>query len=349
MKSMTTNKRVRGEEGIAAILIAMFIMIILTLITLGFARIMRREQRQALDSSLTTQAFYAAESGINDAISAINSGALTTDINTCVSASFPNRTVSATQNASYSCLLVDQTPSNLEYNQGSITANRSTVIPIEASVPGQYFKTLTISWSSDDTAPHSFRRCTDTLLDTVSNWTGDTGLLRFDLVPIVTSSGNTVTRDSPGGLIDSTMSAYLNPAKSSCAGNSPINFASGTSNQGRIYTEHCNVGNTPRDCNMTINLPSTVHKYMLRVKSMYHNSNMTITGTDTSDANVSFFGAQKQIDSTGKVSDVVRRLQVRVPSKQVPVPEYVVQSMDGICKQLDVAPAPSPTADNNCP
>jgi hypothetical protein len=43
------------------------------------------------------------------------------------------------------------------------------------------------------------------------------------------------------------------------------------------------------------------------------------------------------------VNDVVRRLQVRIPSKQIAVPEFVVQSMDGVCKQQGVAPG-SPSA-----
>ena len=64
------QRQAKDERGMVAIMIAMFLMIILSLITLGFLRLMQREQRQALDNSLSTQAYYAAESGINDAVKA---------------------------------------------------------------------------------------------------------------------------------------------------------------------------------------------------------------------------------------------------------------------------------------
>jgi hypothetical protein len=58
----------RREGGFVSIIVCMIIMTILSLITIGFAQIMAREQRQALDRQLSSQAFYAAESGVNDAL-----------------------------------------------------------------------------------------------------------------------------------------------------------------------------------------------------------------------------------------------------------------------------------------
>src|ERR1039458_10050844 len=62
------------QSGFASIVIASVIILVLSLITVGFAQLMQREQRSALDRQLSSQAYYAAESGINDAVSAINSG-----------------------------------------------------------------------------------------------------------------------------------------------------------------------------------------------------------------------------------------------------------------------------------
>ena len=50
-----------------AILVTMNLMIVISLIVLGFAQISRRNQRQSLDRQLSTQAFYAAETAVNDA------------------------------------------------------------------------------------------------------------------------------------------------------------------------------------------------------------------------------------------------------------------------------------------
>ena len=57
----------RDQRGIASLIITMVSMVIVTLIVLGFATLSRREQRQSLDRQLSTQAFYAAESGVEDA------------------------------------------------------------------------------------------------------------------------------------------------------------------------------------------------------------------------------------------------------------------------------------------
>ncbi len=69
----------QNESGLAAIAVTMIIMGIVTLIVVGFATLMRREQRQALDQQLSTQAFYAAESGVN-ATRAYIDGLSSTDI-----------------------------------------------------------------------------------------------------------------------------------------------------------------------------------------------------------------------------------------------------------------------------
>ena len=47
--------------------------VIISLIVLGFAQLARRNQRQTLDSQLSTQTYYAAESGVNAALRIVRS------------------------------------------------------------------------------------------------------------------------------------------------------------------------------------------------------------------------------------------------------------------------------------
>jgi hypothetical protein len=68
-------KRDRNEEGLVSIIVVTIVIIILSLMTIGFAKIMDREFRQSLDRELAVQANYAAESGMNDARNYIASGA----------------------------------------------------------------------------------------------------------------------------------------------------------------------------------------------------------------------------------------------------------------------------------
>src|SRR5487761_1517319 len=70
MKGVTlkrTKSNIRqSQQGFASIVIAIVLVTVLALITTGFAQLSRREQQTALDKTLTNQAYYAAESGIND-------------------------------------------------------------------------------------------------------------------------------------------------------------------------------------------------------------------------------------------------------------------------------------------
>ena len=330
------HKQELNEEGMVAIMIAMFLMIILSLITLGFMRLMQREQRQALDNNLSTQAYYAAESGINDAIKAARTNPAYAKASCGPDATLSTNTISATLLASYPCVLVDQSPSSLEYNNGSIKTDRSTVVPLQAPA-GVTFNKVQIAWSSTSTSP-TFTDCSTTKLPTAGSWGANTGIMRIDLIP----ADGALSRNS---LIDNAINLYLFPCTNTSGTTNAILYTNhiGPSKQGQIVAVKCTLGASPRDCILDVdfsNLPvgafSQQNQYYLRMKGIYVSSNVTITGLDATGKKINLSGAQVKIDSTGKVNDVVRRLQVRVPIKQFPIPEYVVQSMDGICKKLEV-------------
>ena len=87
MKKDTVQPKKSGwnEEGFASIVIALILIIVLSLLTIGFAQLARREQQTALSKQLANQAQYAAESGINDAYYDLSHNDPTT-----VSATYPN-------------------------------------------------------------------------------------------------------------------------------------------------------------------------------------------------------------------------------------------------------------------
>lgn len=55
----------RNQKGASAIMFALFFIMVISLISLGFATLSRRDQRATLDKTLSAQAQLAAESGIN--------------------------------------------------------------------------------------------------------------------------------------------------------------------------------------------------------------------------------------------------------------------------------------------
>jgi hypothetical protein len=89
-------------------------------------------------------------------------------------------------------------------------------------------------------------------------------------------------------------------------------------------------------------------RYIARIKSVYNNADLRITATavDNSGVNVEFIGAQIAIDATGRANDVLRRINVHIGNPDYPIPEAVIQSMDGVCKDVWIVP-PS-TANYGC-
>ncbi len=59
------------ERGFVSLFTVIFFMLLISVITIGFIRVMSVEQRQALDNDLTANALSAAESGVEDAKRAI--------------------------------------------------------------------------------------------------------------------------------------------------------------------------------------------------------------------------------------------------------------------------------------
>lgn len=357
----------RNQNGLAAIIVATIIMIILSLITLGFARLMRREQRQALDRSLSSQAFYAAESAVNDAVRKIQDEAnpYIDDKEACTqdSATFTGA-VDGSLGSSYTCLLIDQSPPTLEYTQGSISTTSSKVIPIKASPlvksgPSPKIGKISIAWEdpglSTTTAGLSttpiFGCPSPVTLPTFTTWSSKTpGMLRLDIIP-----ADALDRTS---LQNQTASLYLYPASNGCAtATSSISFASYIGdNKGQIVKVNCAPADAtrPRDCEISVDMDFAHQNtlYYMRVRSIYRNSDMTVRiyDTGTPQKQLAIRGAQVQIDATGKVNDVLRRVQVRVPvTKSYPIPEFVLQTTDSICKKLEVAPSPANIATNTCP
>lgn len=364
MGSMRVTNSKRNQNGLAAIIVATIIMIILSLITLGFARLMRREQRQALDRSLSSQAFYAAESAVNDAVRRVQDDVspYLADKTTCNqdSATFTG-VVDGSIGSSYTCLLIDQAPPSLEYTQGSISTSSSKVIPIREET-GKLINQMRIAWEDPGlttttaglSSTPTFTCPATVALPAFTAWNSRTpGMLRLDIIP-----ADALDRAS---LTSRTISMYLYPVSDGCNGatKTVVNYSTqvGDANKGQIIKVNCTPGSAPRDCELKLVFDgaSPNRLYYMRVRSVYRSSDMTVRIYDTADTSEaavqsSIKGAQIQIDATGKVNDVLRRIQVRVPvKKSYPIPEFVVQSTDSICKKIEVAPAPANIVNNSCP
>ena len=348
-------KQSSDQSGIVSIMVTIILMAVMTLIVLGFAEVARHDQREALDRQLSNQAFYAAESGVNDAqhiiVNDINANTIPPDKTTCGIDSTYEPTANsnivdindAIPNVRYTCLLVNTTPPSLAYPLS--TQGTSQVFPIDGVDSAGNAQTVTsvqLKWQStgSDTAPAANCPTSTGTLPPATSWTCGYGLLRVDLVPITS-----VTRSS---LMQNDFTAFLVPIK---AGSGAVSYQGngqnvelGSANQGTMVAANCD--NT--QCTATIDTSSiNSSKYYMRVSTVYQDASLQIYANGASGA-LNLANAQALLDSTGQAQDVLRRIQVRVPmsSSGGLFSDFALETTDSICKQIVALPSGST---DSCP
>jgi hypothetical protein len=374
VNNLETNK---NQDGFASIVIAIILVLVLSLVTVGFAQLMNREQRQALDKQLSSQAYYAAESGVNDAVKAINAGYTQAKTDCGPIAESPSVPGSAylsnnkvgqiggadenTTDASYPCLLINPTPPTLEF--GSVDIGKSRALEMEGRDKNTgepvLINSVEISWEdpNDGTSfvPAANSDCTSLPPATANGsdpkWTY-TGMLKMQLIPI---SPAFLSRDL---LSNFTATAYLCP-NDGTGTPTTTNYlkVSGSANAGLMVKGNCNQSakpDEPRYCNAIINNLSILgaKTFFLDLRSIYNPTRVTVKaygiGSVSSATQLNIAQAQTLVDSTGKSHDVLRRIQVRVPAhNSYAIPDGTTAS---ICKQLSLYPNQTTTpSSSECP
>lgn len=183
-----------SQEGIVSIMVVSVLIVLLSLVTIGFARLMNRETRQALDRQLGLQSYYAAESGINDAIKYLDgikaSGQPITRANATIDKCSgdtgklnQNLSGGANPNAQYSCVLIDPEPSSLLY---TIKAGQSKIFSFDQ----ERLSSLLVSWqNSNETKVDNYRPTGNKDFLSTSTWGGKTGAIRVSIYPVMFKAG----------------------------------------------------------------------------------------------------------------------------------------------------------------
>lgn len=330
MKRIEHNKE---QAGLVSIVSVMLITLIITVITLSLASLTRRSLRQSLDEQLSTQAQYAAESGINDAIKKIESG-LNTDVTSCQQtgsstgkgALFPDNTLSGADNVRYTCVLISRTS-----NEIVTDVKRDGVKSYELTPESGAISSLTFTWRNTNNDMPETTNCISSsgCLTNAGSWGRRLGLLRIRLV-----SGDTLSQENFSKFID--VVGYPGTIDGSNE-----NTISGVTFPANYFTaSKCVEGS----CSLVINNLSQPGrtKYFMQAYSYYKDLNLTVTGAKVGGGGgVVFTGAQATIDVTGAARDVVKRVQVRVPisnsvseSNYSSLPPFTLGVGDKLCKRF---------------
>lgn len=385
IKEMNSNNK---QQGFVAIFTVIIIMAILSLITLGFSNITRQALRRTLDDQLNSQAFYAAETGINRAwryIDGLDEGAgasgpvsLTYVKDSCPDpADDYGYAIDPSANISISCLLVNMVPEDFDPGTVPVAGTnppiRTYVKPLDPVNPNEF----TFSWDTDDSSDlrnayderpnNGFDGNNNPVLPPKANWgTGgrNIGILRVDIVPADNLARANMVNEGYTFFLYPTSHSSGSTAFSVYPGQA---YSSQANHQGAVLLVRCadyNPATDPDDfrrCSVDITLAGAAHgEYYMRLVSYYNPVRVSVVMRDGSGIEQQFYGAQAVIDATGKVDDVSRRVQVRVPIKwsknDYPgfAENFSILSASSLCKRLAGKPgtttynlgglSPAPTA-----
>ena len=317
------------QSGVVSLMVTLIMMIVITLIVLGFAEISRNEQRSSLDSQLSVQAYYAAESGINDARSVINAavklGAAVPKKTQCANDSNYNlnTTVNSSYGVEYTCVIVDPNPTSLVYND---VGSKSVVIPVISS--GSPFSTITINWESATGTTSLVGNCyasgsSPNVFPVASGsnpWNCPYPVLRVDAL----NANGGFARSSWASDTATFFGVPYNSATGVISGNVDLTA------RGKAVPASCD----GTFCTMNITgLSGTT--YYLRINTIYSSSQKLIISA----GGQAFSGAQAIIDATGKAQDVIRRVRVAVDltdANAYNIPSGAIISEDSVCKRYGV-------------
>lgn len=333
MNNMFQAEKIKNNQnGFASLTIALVLVLVLSLITVGFAQLARREQQSALNKQLASQANYAAESGINDVVKQIksNPGSISSSPNLCldpndITGSSTGNIIDGDRDVSYTCALADLDPPSLVKG---LNANSSWYTTFSTSAK---LTSLKISWEHKGSGTKSPKGSITDKFSPATSWGNHPAVLQVNVTPL---SGN---RD---GLIDNSFTVYTYPASSTSEDRTIPHNAAGA--QGKILSGQCSASG---QCYSTITwdpATATTGPFLLHIVGYYDDSTVTVTGNSnippTPAQTVSFLNAQAKVDVTGKARNVLKRLQVRVPlSPSYTLPDYAIEAQN-ICKRLETGP-----------
>ncbi len=345
-----------NQKGLASIFISMIMMIVISLLVLGFVQFANKEAGQVLNRQLSTAAFYVAESGVNEVKSAYQyqKTSISTK-NSCQNSSSGKylQEINNSSNVSISCLLVNTQTTHLY--DSNLPLGSSWITPINGTSTVNY---LTIGWQNPNIVIGStgFNYCFGNANQNptynlgsnigINNQTGktvypdcDAGIIKVDLVPA--NSLNTAyvyyfypqpvgqygqsSNPAITNIIDYNQYSEGIPLPGNCPG--PNNLS----------TEYCNV---------TINLTGLNEAdYYIRIKTFYLPANLEISAENSdpvanpkSYQSIGFQGDQIVVDSTGKVNNVLQRIRVNLApnynTSEGYSPNSALSITQGICKQF---------------
>jgi Tfp pilus assembly protein PilX len=376
------------QSGAVSLFVVIFAALLMTIVTVSFIQLMIKDQEQATASDLSQSAYDSAQAGVEDAKrlllavqkcgastdatcnkyrEALASGKCSTLSDSSLVGQVNGETIiqqdaeDASLDQAYTCVKIDTTPPN--YERG-IKMHESAVVPL---IGTSSFDEIEISWfSHDDVSPGTTSlRFPDSSVDKLNlppvgtAWEADNpAMLRTQLIQ--TSGGFDLNQfDASSGDNSNANTLFLYPT--SLPGLGPTNFFSDARRAGSASPTPVSCVSTfatgeEYACKMKLKLPNPIggdrdsRIAYLRLSALYNDAHFAITLHDTaSGKDVDFNNVQSEVDSTGRASNLFRRIQTRVELTGAMVyPEAAVDIAGNLCKNFFVTDDPDEYAPNSC-
>lgn len=308
-----------NQRGAVSIITVVIFATIITIVIGVYARITVGQQRESVTYDLGTRAYFAAESGVQDAIRAINAGEVAArNENFCTplkdgSGVDASGKFDTNGNRGYSCQLISTNPVDITGKLNPQIAQM--VIEPKSPDPGNY--SLEISWSPYDTQLGGNilvpRPSASKLFPTLSAWSNSSARQTHPLLRVAAIQ-------HPQGTFSSDQIAqsvfFLNPTPTADAAPTITNNQSAESVITNASCQDASQASPDYGCKQTINISGTTffstNKLYLRLASIYGSTKFQVVlkkGTDR----VALVNSQAQVDVTGYAGDVLRRVRQKVP------------------------------------
>lgn len=342
--------RLRGsisaeQPGLVAFLVVAILVVLLALVTTAFSRLMGREVTQVRDRELSSQAFYATESGLNDARNYLANGGdgfTGCDTSDARPANYfvPEGDISGgDMTARYSCVSINSGPKELVF---SLKAGQSVTFKLDdASLGRIYFGWENQTYSGSPAALGPLGKLPQ---ENGANalQPDQTGVLRTAVYGVPNNINSLGGDTFDLKLANQSRTYFMYPSAGDGGAGTKVYpndngaFIDGKCNTIRRIQTSDNPQASGRFCNAVISgLEGRGGSiYFVRLTALYQPLSLTVQTTNPGDNKaLSIDGVQSVIDITGTGNDVLRRVQTRVDKDtQYSSPSYGLQSMQSICK-----------------
>ena len=360
MQYMTNRK----QSGSVSLFMVVFATLLITIVTVGFVKIMLQGQQQASATDLSQSAYDSAQAGVEDAKRAIlrykslcdsatpivdcSAEYLTLNSSTCndavkqldeIKGEAVNEVRVQTGNRSleqaYTCTKISmETPNYM----GSLAVDGSKMIPLIGS---ESFESIQIDWFSAKNLQNpsdlvDLPDLSDTSLPTQDNWgINKPSIMRAQVIQFNKSGFSLSDFDSI-----SSNALFLYPSRIVATTASLSNDArlSGKT----IKEAHCTDNIELYACSVVVDLSAEIsgnRVAYLNLASIYNSSDYRIKLLKNSTGGtVNFKSVQPEIDSTGRANNLFRRVVSRIELTDVdfPYPRAAVDVEYDFCKAFTI-------------